>query len=86
MKEVTISEFKANCSALLERVGKSKKPIRITRRGKPLAEIVPLSPAAQSRAEWLGCMKGKMRIVGDIVSPVIDLDDLEALRTRRRQR
>lgn len=78
MKEVAISEFKAKCLALLEQVQKTRKPIRITKRGKPIAEVVPASP--ESRRNWLGCMKGTAEIVGDIVSPVVDLDDFEALR------
>ena len=79
MEEVAISEFKAKCLALLEQVRKTKKPIRITRYGKPVAEVVPAAPAARKRS-WLGSMAGKMEIVGDIVSPVIDLNDIEALR------
>jgi prevent-host-death family protein len=78
VQEVAISEFKAKCLALLEQVRKTKKPIRITRRGKPVAEVVPPSPATQKN--WLGSMKGTMDIVGDIVAPVIDLDDFEVMR------
>lgn len=44
MQEVAISEFKAECLALLERVCKTKKAIRITRFGQPLAEVFPPSP------------------------------------------
>ena len=79
MQEVAISEFKAKCLALLQQVHKTKKPIRITRRGKPVAEVVPPSPAKQ-KGGWLGSMKGSFDIVGDIVSPVIDLDDFEVMR------
>ncbi|MFZ3212005.1 MAG: type II toxin-antitoxin system Phd/YefM family antitoxin [Terriglobales bacterium] len=79
MQEVAISEFKAKCLALLEQVSKTKKPIRITRRGKPVAEVIPPSPTEQ-QGDWLGSMKGTFDIVGDIVSPVIDLDDIEAMR------
>jgi len=78
MQEVAISVFKAKCLAILEQVQKTKKPIRITRRGKPIAEVVPASPA--NKKSWLGCMKGTAEIRGDIISPVIDLDDIEALR------
>jgi prevent-host-death family protein len=78
MQEVAISQFKAKCLAMLEQVRKTKKPIRITRRGKPIAEVVPPSPAKQKN--WLGSMQGTMDIVGDIVSPVIDLNDIEAMR------
>jgi len=79
MEEVAISVFKAKCLALLDQVRKTKKPIRITRYGKPVADVVPAAPAARKRS-WLGSMAGKMEIVGDIVSPVIDLNDFEAWR------
>jgi prevent-host-death family protein len=79
IQEIAISEFKAKCLALLEQVRKTKKPIRVTRFGKPVAEIVPPTPS-QNIMDWIGSMKGKMEIVGDIVSPVIDLKDIEALR------
>lgn len=78
MDEVSISEFKAKCLALLEQVRKTKRPIRVTRFGKPVAEVVPPSPVRQ--AGWMGSMAGRMEILGDIVSPVIDLNDVEALR------
>ena len=79
MEEVAISEFKAKCLALLEQVRKTKKPIRITRYGKPVAEVFPPAPAARKRS-WLGSMAGTAEILGDIVSPVIDLNDFEAWR------
>lgn len=79
MQEISISEFKAKCLALLEQVSKTKKPIRVTRYGKPIAEVVPASPP-QDHKNWLGCMKGTGEIVGDIVSPVIDAEEWEALR------
>jgi prevent-host-death family protein len=79
MEEVAISEFKAKCLALLERVRQTKKPLRITRFGKPVAEVVPASPDAGAGA-WIGSMKDSMQILGDIVAPVIDETDIEALR------
>jgi prevent-host-death family protein len=79
VEEVAISEFKAKCLSLLDRVNKTKKPLRVTRRGKPIADIVPPAEKPDDR-EWLGWMAGTAKIVGDVVSPVIDLDDIEALR------
>jgi prevent-host-death family protein len=79
MEEISISEFKAKCLAILERVRKTRKPVRVTRFGKPVAEIVAPSPVKE-RSEWMGSMKGQMEILGDIVSPVIDENDIEALR------
>ena len=77
MKQVPVSKFKANCSALIKQIQKTKRSIQITRRGKVIAEIRPM-PSGK-RANWLGSMKGALKIEGDIVSPVIDLDDIEAL-------
>ena len=78
MKEVAISKFKAECLAILSEVQKTKHPIRVTRRGQPVAEVIP--PTAASRKTWIGSMKGKMEIVGDIISPATDPDDWEVLR------
>jgi prevent-host-death family protein len=79
MREVAISEFKAKCLALLEQVQKTGKPIRITRFGKPVAEVVPASPDA-GVGNWIGSMKDSWEIVGDIVSPASDESDWEVLR------
>ena len=79
MQEVAISEFKAKCLALLEQVRATKKPIRITRFGKPVAEVVPPT-AVEDRKAWIGSMKDTMRITGDIVSPATDEDEWEVLR------
>ena len=79
MEEIAISKFKATCLAVLERVRKTKRPILVTRFGKPVAQVVP--PAAGERpASWLGAMAGSGRIVGDIVSPIVDEQDWEVLR------
>ncbi len=79
METIAISKFKATCLAVLERVRKTGTPILVTRFGEPVAEIVP-PPPAERPANWLGCMAGTGRIVGDIVSPASDEDDWDALR------
>ena len=66
MEEIAISEFKAKRPALLERVRRTKKPLRITRFGKPVAEVVPPSPDTEP-GQWIGSMKDAMQILGDIV-------------------
>jgi prevent-host-death family protein len=78
MKEIAISEFKAKCLALLDQVQKTKKPIRVTRFGKPIAEVVPPSPSPATG--WIGSMKNTIEIVGDVVSPANEENDWEALR------
>ena len=78
MKEIAISEFKAKCLALIDQVQKTKKPILITRFGKPVAEVIPPSPAPVG--DWIGSMRDSMKIVGDIVSPASDESEWEVLR------
>ena len=78
MIEVPISEFKAKCLALLEQVRKTHQPIRITRHGKPVAEVVPPTPTAD-RSKWIGSLKDS-KILGDIISPATDKDEWEAER------
>lgn len=68
MQEIAISKFKATCLAVLEDVRRTGIPVRVTRFGKPVAEIVP--PTASSRKAWFGCMRDSMEITGDIVGPV----------------
>jgi prevent-host-death family protein len=70
MKSMPISKFKATCLAVLEQVRRTHRPVLVTRRGQPVAEIVP--PRAGERGpDWLGAMQGTGEIVGDIVSPAV---------------
>ncbi|MGA3024257.1 MAG: type II toxin-antitoxin system Phd/YefM family antitoxin [Bryobacteraceae bacterium] len=79
MEEIAISKFKATCLAVLENVRKTRKPVRITRFGKPVAEVVP--PSAPARpASWLGSMAGTVTFLGDVISPTTEESDWDALR------
>lgn len=79
MKEVAISVFKAKCLGILEEVRKTRKPIRVTRFGKPVAEVIPASPAKPASRK-LGCMAGTATILGDIVGPTGSFNDWDAWR------
>lgn len=56
-KEIAISKFKATCLAVMEEVRKTGQPVRVTRFGKPVADIVPPAPA-ENDGSWLGRMAG----------------------------
>jgi antitoxin (DNA-binding transcriptional repressor) of toxin-antitoxin stability system len=71
IQEVAISEFKAKCLSLLKEVSKTKSPARVRWHGKAIADVVPTSPEAEERS-WIASMSGRIKIVGDIVSPVVD--------------
>ena len=79
MNEIAISKFKATCLQVLERVRTTKQPIRVTRFGKPVADIVPPQEQEATKRR-LGTMRGSGRILGDIVGPIGDESDWEAAR------
>jgi prevent-host-death family protein len=78
METMAISKFKATCLAVLERVNKTGQPLRVTRFGKPIADIVPPSPEAPE-GDWLGSLAGTAKIRGDIVAPSSELVHWDAL-------
>ena len=78
MKRMAISEFKAKCLAVLDEVQKTRKPVLVTRFGKPVAEVIPPSSNVDS-GSWIGSMKDSMKILGDIVSPASDENEWEVL-------
>ena len=67
-----ISRFRATCFAVLRRVRTTGQTVRITRRGEPVADIVPPGPPERP-AGWLGSMSDRVRITGDITTPTSDL-------------
>ena len=72
--EIPAGEFKAKCLKLLDEVKQQHKEIVITKRGKPVARLVPL---AEEFPEIFGRMKGTGEILGDIVSPIGDIWNAE---------
>jgi len=78
METIPISKFKATCLSALERVRRTGRPLRVTRFGKPIADVVPAAPEKPER-HWLGSLRGTLEIRGDIVGPSSDLVKWEAL-------
>jgi len=64
---IKASEFKAKCLALLDEVERTRQPVVITKRGKPVAELVP--HASKKRNLW-DLLKHELFIEGDIISPI----------------
>jgi prevent-host-death family protein len=78
MKTLPAGIFKSQCLALMDEVEATHEPIMITKRGKPVAKLVPVE--TEKKDEIFGFLQGKARITGDIVSPVFDLDEWEMLK------
>jgi prevent-host-death family protein len=63
---IAAGQFKAKCLGLLDEVQRQRSEIVITKRGKPVAKLVPVD----NPASFIGSMKGTMEIIGDIVPPI----------------
>jgi prevent-host-death family protein len=77
MKTMAAGEFKAKCLQVMDQVRSTRTPIVITKRGKPIAKLVP---AEEYRSTAFDSLKGKIEILGDIVSPVVPPEDWDALK------
>ncbi len=74
MEEIAISKFKATCLAVLEQVRVTRKPILVTRFGKPVAEVKP-AEERKLKKRVLGGMPG--RIVGDLMEPLFTPEEID---------
>jgi len=69
MRTIPAGEFKAKCLAIMDEVHTGGKPVLITKRGKPIARLVPLEAETEIEPRPIfGAMRGMAVIVGDIVS------------------
>ena len=66
--EISAAEFKAKCLKLMDEIAKTRKPIVITKRGKPVAKLVAVE--TERRRPLFGYMAGTITYVGDIESPI----------------
>lgn len=75
--KISATEFKAKCLALIERVYERGESIVITKRGRPMARLIP--ERSQDERPW-SRLKGMARWLGDPLAPAIDEDEIEALK------
>jgi prevent-host-death family protein len=68
---IAASKAKAHLLALIDQVHADRTPIIITKRGRPVVQLVPIEETA--RPSIFGCMKGTFRVTGDIVGPEPDV-------------
>ena len=76
MREISVSEFKAKCLAIIDEVGETGQIVTITKRGKPVARLVP--PVPRQHGYPQDALFGTVKIHGDIVEPVLEADVWEA--------
>jgi prevent-host-death family protein len=64
-RTISAAEFKTHCLALLDEVSKTRETLIVTKRGRPVAQVVALDDDTERRP-----MRGSVRCVGDIVAPI----------------
>lgn len=67
MKQMPAGEFKAHCLAVMKQVQATGEPVVVTKRGAPVVKVVP---AEAESDDIFGFMAGRVKIVGDIESPI----------------
>lgn len=77
MRQMAAAEFKARCLRIMDDVSKKGEPVLITKKGRPVAKLVPVEAPSD---DVFGCLKGKLEILGDIESPILAPEDWEANR------
>jgi prevent-host-death family protein len=67
-KTIPAGAFKARCLAIMDEVQAKRQAVVITKRGKPVAKLVPVE---KEKDDIFGFLKGKGKVTGDVVSPAL---------------
>jgi prevent-host-death family protein len=72
VKKMAAGAFKTNCLAVMDEVQAKRVTVVITKRGKPVAKLVPVN---DEKDDIFGFLAGKATITGDVVSPALTLEE-----------
>jgi prevent-host-death family protein len=81
-RQIAAGEFKAKCLGVLDEVQNTGQHVVITKRGKPVAKIVPITNE-KKKGDFFGRLEGIIEIVGDpddLVKPIFPLEDWDMLK------
>jgi prevent-host-death family protein len=85
MRTMAAGEFKAKCLAVMAEVNSTGQPVLVTKRGKPLARVLPfeeLSPKESPEAIF-GCLREFLAApdqVDDLAEPFIPVEEWDHLK------
>jgi len=77
MKSIQASEFKAKSLAILDEVERTGESYTILKRGRPVAQLVPVVPREGGYPQ--DTLRGTVKILGDITEPVLPPEAWEVL-------
>ena len=66
-RTIKASEFKAKCLKLMDEVAESGEEIVITKNGRPVSRLIPYREKLKT---LFGIDRGRIEILGDIISPI----------------
>jgi prevent-host-death family protein len=67
MRKIAAGTFKARCLRIMQQVQATGETVMVTKRGAPLVNVTPV---AAETDDIFGCMADKVKIIGDIESPI----------------
>ena len=76
---ISISEFKATCLKIINQVKNTGISVIVTKRGKPYA-LVTRPPIQKNNGSWIGSYRDQIKIIGDILEPVVDEKEWNVLK------
>jgi prevent-host-death family protein len=84
MRTMAAGEFKAKCLAVMAEVNSTGQPVLVTKRGKPLARVLPFQePAKEKPEDIFGCLRGFLaseKGLDDLVDPIIPMEEWDHLK------
>ena len=82
-KQIGAGAFKQICLSLLDEVAEAKTEVIITKRGRPIARLVPMASDREREQALLASLRGSVRIVGseaDLLRPSSEDEEWSILR------
>jgi prevent-host-death family protein len=77
MKKMAAGSFKTNCLAVMDEVQAKRETVVITKHGKPVAKLVPVTSNTDDIYNFLA---GKGAVAGDVISPAVSPEEWGELR------
>lgn len=62
-RSVPAGAFKQGCLAILDEVARTHRPVVVTKRGKPVARVVPIADDQVREQEILASLRGRGRML-----------------------